>query len=172
MLLFFRTLWTLWWSGYRSKIGPLDSSVVRFRCLPHDCDLNRHLNAGRFISFTDVARVELLGRMRVLERALKLGWRPIVGGMTVRYRRSILPFERFSITTRLLAWDEKWFYLEHVVENKAGELAAHVVARTLLRGNGRNVEPRELVALMNLGDLQSPPLPEFVEQWRRAEDAR
>jgi acyl-CoA thioesterase FadM len=172
MLLFFRCVWTLWWSGFRSKIGPLDSSVVRFRALPHDCDLNRHLNAGRFISFTDIARVELLGRMRVLKPALKRGWRPIVGGMTIRYRRSILPFERFAIRTRLVAWDEKWFYLEHVVETAKGELAAHVIARTLLRHKGGNVHPSELVDLVGAGPIESPAMPEFVEQWRRAEDAR
>jgi acyl-CoA thioesterase FadM len=172
MLLLFRFLYTILKSGFRSKIGPLDSSVVRFTALPHDCDLNFHLNAGRFMSFMDIARVELLGRMRVLRPALKRGWRPIMGGTVVRYRRSVMPFETFTIESRVLGWDEKWFYIEHIVQRHDGSLAAIGHMRTLLRRKDGNVAPRELIALMKLDGIVSPPLPEFVEAWRVAEDAR
>ena len=172
MLLLVRFIITIFKARFRSRIQPLDESVVRFRALPHDCDLNFHLNAGRFVCFMDVARIELLARMRVLRPVIKRGWRPVVGGNVVRYRRSIQPFERFAVRSRVLGWDDKWFYIEHIVERHDGSLAAIGIMRTLLRTEGRNVEPRELMELMELGALQSPPLPEFVEQWRRAEDAR
>jgi len=172
MILFFRCIFTLFRSGFRSKIGPLDPSTVRFTVLPHDCDLNMHLNAGRFISFMDIARVELLGRMRVLRKALKRGWRPIVGGGVVRYRRSVLPFEKFSIHSRVVGWDDKWFYIEHIVENAKGEVAAVGHFRTLLRKKGGNVAPHELVDLVGLPGIESPALPQFVIDWRDAEDAR
>lgn len=172
MLLLFRFLFTIFKARFRSRIGPLDESVVRFTALPHDCDLNFHLNAGRFGSFMDIARVELIGRMHILRRLLMRGWRPIVGGILVRYRRSILPFERFTIRSRVIGWNEKWFYIEHIVENNRGETAAVAHARTLLRSKDRNIAPRELIELMGLEGMQSPVLPEFVHLWTRAEDAR
>lgn len=172
MLLFFRFLLTIVRSHFRKPIGPLDPSVVRFTVLPHDCDLNFHLNAGRFVSFMDVARIELLGRVRLLLPLLRKGWRPIMGGTTVRFRRSVLPFERFSITSRLLSWDGKWFYIEHVVERRDGSLAAIGIMRALIRGDEGNITPAAVLELGGRGDLEAPPLPEFVEQWRRAEDAR
>src|SRR5690348_15472216 len=97
MILLFRFLWTILKARFRSRIGPLDPSTVHFTVLPHDCDLNIHLNAGRFLSFMDISRVELLARMRVLRPVLKRGWRPVVGGAVIRYRKSVEPFERFSV---------------------------------------------------------------------------
>lgn len=156
-------------SRVRRRIGPLDEARLRFTVLPTDCDLNFHLNAGRFISFMDVGRVELLGRMRLFRKVLAKGWRPINGGMIIRYRRSILPFERFTLRSRVIGWDEKWIYFEHIIERK-GELCAIANARGLFRHGKRSVPPAELGEMIGVAD--SPPLPELIEHWRRAEDAR
>jgi acyl-CoA thioesterase FadM len=160
MLLLFRFLFAILTSGLRRRIAPLDSATVYFRALPQDCDLNFHLNAGRYVSFMDIARVELMSRMRVLRPVLQRGWRPIVGGASISYRRSVMPFERFSVTSRVAAWDEKWFYIEHLVHKSDGELAATGVMRTLLRGPQGNVAPRELLALLGMGDAESPEVPQ------------
>lgn len=156
----------------RSRIGPLDESVVRYTALPHDCDLNFHLNAGRFVSFMDVSRLELIGRMRLFGPMMKRGWRPVGGGAVLRYRREVKPFERFDIRSRVVAWDEKWIYVEHIVE-KNGTFCAIGHMRTVIRAKGRkeNVPPIDVIALMG-ERLESPPLPEFVAKWRDAEDAR
>lgn len=172
MLLLFRFLATMLLSRLRPRISPLDPSVVRFTVLPQDCDLNLHLNAGRFLSFMDIARVELLARMRVLRRIIGRGWRPVVGGIVIRYRRSILPFERFTITSRVLGWDDKWFYIEHILDRRDGSLAAIGHSRTLLRTKTGTLHPSELLALMGMEGRESPALPEFVLQWRAAEDGR
>ncbi len=172
MILLFRFVLTLAKAAFRSKIGPLDSSLVRFTVLPHDCDLNIHLNAGRFLSFMDIARVELLVRMRVLRRVIGRGWRPVVGGVVIRYRRSVEPFERFTIQSRVVGWDDKWFYIEHTLNRNDGSMAAMAYARTLLRKKGGTVHPRELIEMTGLPDAESPPLPSFVEEWRPAEDGR
>jgi len=171
MLLLFRFLYVVIRSRFRSRVGPLDESVVRFTVLPQDCDLNFHLNGGRFVSFMDVARVELIGRTRLLGMLLRRGWRPVMGGCVVRYRRSILPFERFDIRTRVVGWDEKWIYVEHIVE-KDGEFCAIGHARTVIRGKERTIAPGEVLALLKLDGLESPVLPEFVQQWSAAEALR
>lgn len=159
MLLLFRFLFVVIRSGFRSQIGPLDSSVVWFTALPHDCDLNFHLNAGRFVSFMDVARIELIGRMRLLRPLLRRGLRPVMGGTTVTYRKSILPFERFTVQSRVMAWDEKWFYIEHLVHRKDGSLSASGIMRALFRSKKGSVPTREVLALMGLEDMQSPEVP-------------
>ena len=171
MLLLLRFLYVISRSRFRSRIGPLDESVVRFTVLPQDCDLNFHLNGGRFVSFMDVARVELIGRTRLLGMLLRRGLRPIMGGCVVRYRRSILPFERFDIRTRVVGWDEKWIYVEHIVE-KDGEFCAIGHARTVIRGRNGTIAPKDVLALLKLGELASPPLPEFVRAWSAAEELR
>jgi acyl-CoA thioesterase FadM len=171
VLLLFRFLITIFKSALRPRIGAFDESVVQYTVLPTDCDLNIHLNAGRFLSFMDVARMDLLARMRLLFPLLRRGWRPVMGGCTVRYRRSILPFQRFDIRSRVLGWDEKWFYLEHICEVR-GQLCAIGTVRTLIRSKSGNVAPPQILKLLGLDELTSPPLPEFVLRWRAAEDAR
>ena len=171
MLLLVRFLLCIGGSFFRRRIGVTDASVVRFTVLPQDCDLNVHLNSGRFISFSDVARVELLGRMRLIAPILRRGWRPVLGGIVVRYRRSIGPLQRFTITSRLVAWDAKWFYVEHVIES-GGKLCAIAHARTAFRSREATLTTRDLLGLAKMEDLESPPLPELVARWIAAEDAR
>lgn len=171
VLLLVRFLLIVLASRFRRRIGPFDDAVVRFTVLPTDCDLNLHLNGGRFVSFMDIARVELLARMRIFTKILRRGWRPIMGAVSVRYRRSVLPFERFAVRTRVAGWDDRWFYIEHKVE-KDGELCAIAYARTVIRGKSGTIPPPDVIALSGETGLVSPPLPEFAARWRDAEDSR
>ena len=170
MLLLFRFLLTMIKSRFRSRIGPLEESVVRFTALPHDCDLNFHLNAGRYVSFMDVARIELIGRVRFIGPMLRRGWRPVAGGAVLRFRKSVLPFQRFDIRTRMIGWDEKWIYVEHIVERN-GEFCAIGHMRTVIRSRQGTIRPSDVLAAMNL-HLESPALPDFVAKWRDAEAER
>jgi acyl-CoA thioesterase FadM len=171
VVLLFRFLLVMLFSRFRRRIGPLDEAVLRFTVLPTDCDLNVHLNAGRYISFMDVARVELLGRMRLFRKVIQHGWRPINGGMIIRYRRSLLPFERFALRSRVLGWDEKWIYFEHILE-RHGQVCAVGTARGLFREGKRSVPPDELLELFGIAGTPPPELPEYVIRWRHAEEAR
>ena len=160
MLLLFRFLILAVHARLRRRIDVLDSSTVHFTALPHDCDLNFHLNAGRYISFMDAARFEMLVRMRVMRKLLARGWRPVMGGMSITYRRSILPMERFSVTSRMVGWDEKWFYFEQTANRRDGSLSATAIARMIIRGKGGNVTPDEALAALGAAGMTSPPLPE------------
>ncbi len=88
----------------------------------------------------------------------------------MRFRRSVLPFERFDVRSRVLGWDEKWIYVEHIVE-KGGVFCAIGQMRTVIRSKERTIPPAEVLALLG-ADIASPPLPEFVARWRDAEDER
>ena len=170
MLLLFRFTVAMLKGMFRRCIGALEESTLRFTVWPTDCDLNFHLNAGRFISLMDVARMEFIARTGLLRKLLQKRWRPIMGGIVVRYRREIRPFERFTIRTRVLGWDEKWFYLEHIVE-KEGVFCASGTVRTLVRSASANIAPPDVLALVG-ESLASPQLPDFVLGWRSLEDAR
>jgi len=172
MLLFFRFFLMMLASRFRSRIGPLDESVVRFTVLPNDCDVNIHLNGGRFLSFMDISRADLIARTGLLRPMLKRGWRPVMGGAVVRYRREIRPFERFRIRSRVIGWDEKWFYVEHIVEKQKDTFCAIGHARTVIRGKGGTIRPSEVLTLVGAENTPSPELPEFVRHWSDAENTR
>jgi acyl-CoA thioesterase FadM len=168
VVLFFRLIFCLIGSAFRPRIDPLDQATVRMRVWPNDLDFNVHANSGRYLSFMDVGRLALLVRMRLARKVVARKWRPIVGGAMLTYRKSLLPFERFTIRSRVLCWDEKWFYFEHIIERRDGEVAAIGTVRGLLRGPKGNVAPSELIALSGRS-IESPAVPDFIARWREAE---
>ena len=79
----------------------LGESVLTFRVMPNDIDLNFHLNDGRYLSFTGLGRAHLLARTGVLRKALRRKWAPVVAGAMIRYRREIRPFAKFTLRSRI-----------------------------------------------------------------------
>ena len=123
-------------------------------------DLNFHLNDGRYVSLSGLGRVDLMLRTGLLRRALKRGWYPVVGAVVIRYRREIRAFEKFELHSRILGWDEKWFYFEHRFE-KAGEVAALAYARGVMRTREGAVHPADVLTLVQWTE-PSPPLPDIA----------
>ncbi|HEX9502601.1 MAG TPA: thioesterase, partial [Thermoanaerobaculia bacterium] len=62
MVLFFRIVLVLVTNLLRRRRGVLDESLIRLRVWPTDMDLNFHLNDGRYLSLSGVARVDLMLR--------------------------------------------------------------------------------------------------------------
>lgn len=167
MVVLLRLIKAVFLARFKRKIDVFDQARVSMRIWPNDLDLNMHANSGRYVSFMDVGRIDLLARMRLLRKITKLGWRPLVGGTMITYRKSLLPFERFVVKTRILCFDEKWFYVEHVIVNAKGDLAAIANVRALFRGPKGNVTPQEFVVQTGRTDVVSPPMPDYIAQWVR-----
>ncbi|WP_291271780.1 thioesterase family protein [Geothrix sp.] len=164
MVLLFRTLWkalTLW---RRAPLEPLGASVLRFRVWPNDLDVNVHMNNGRFLSVMDLGRFDLSFRTKLGRAMLRNRWKPLVGAITMRYRRSLDPFESYELHTRLLGWDEKWVFLEQRFLKHGGELAAEGVVRALFRGKNGNVPVAEILEQMDY-EGPRPDLPDSVRRW-------
>ena len=172
MVLFLRFVLTLLTSAFKTRIQPLGESVVRMRVWPNDLDLNMHVNSGRYLSFMDIGRVELLVRFKIFRKVIGRGWRPINAGTVISFRKSLLAFERFTVRSRIVCWDEKWFYFEHIVDRANGERAAIANARGLLRGPEGNVPPTALLEVAGYPGLASPPMPPHITRWIEAEAAR
>lgn len=100
-------------------------------------------------------------------------WQPTVASETIRFRRSLAPFQSFELRTRILGWDEKCFYIEQlfVAPSRRGEeiVCAVGLVRALFRGREGNVPTREVLATLGGAVTESPPLPEPVLAWSAAE---
>ena len=64
-----------------------------------------------------------------------------VAGRSVRYRRRMLPFRRFEMKTRMFFWDEKFLYLERIINLPDGQCAAHSMCRKTLIENRKIIQP-------------------------------
>lgn len=167
MNLLLRLLWTLVRSRRRPPLGVLDESVIEFRVLPSDLDANLHMNNGRYLTLMDLGRLDLTARLGLVRLIVRERWAPVLGSAMIRFRRSLHPFDRYTLHTRILAWDQKWFYIEQRFERR-GEVAAVAVVKGLFRGPAGTVPPAE-VARRTGADGESPPIPPGIAAWEDAE---
>jgi acyl-CoA thioesterase FadM len=141
----------------------------RFRVLPHDIDINLHLNNGRYLQIIDVNRMEFLLRIGVVKIVLDFRWKPILGSTTIQFRRELRLWEQAIATTRLVGWDSRWVYLEHRIETLDGQPVAIAMAKAGFRSKGAWVPTESVRAALPI-PLPEMVLPPHVEAWRELDD--
>jgi acyl-CoA thioesterase FadM len=153
------------WRAPRSAMT--DELVLRLRVAPGDLDLNLHMNNGRYLALMDLGRLDLALRGGLFRPAWQGRWRPVLGSATIRFRRSLRPFQRFELRTRLLCWDHRWFVFEQRFEAD-GELYAVALARGLFTSAQGTVAPAQTLAAVGI-TTPSPAPPGYVIEWARAD---
>ena len=144
-------------------LGVLEEDQLRLRVWPNDIDLNLHLNNGRYLSWMDYGRTHLLARTQLLRPIIRARWAPLVGAVWMTYRRSLPLFAPFTLGTRLVCWDERWFYIEQTFTGSKG-LAAVGWVKGMLRGPDGSLEPQGILETVSPG-IVSPPMPEAIATW-------
>jgi len=113
MLALIRLLKTFFRAARLPTLDPHATCVTRWRVLPGDIDAFGHMNNGRYQSLMDIARIDFLLRCDLFRGVVRNRWVAPVGQAHIHYRRSLKPFERFDLHTRIVHWDERWFYFQH-----------------------------------------------------------
>ena len=144
-----------------------DESVIFLRVWPTDLDLAGHMNNGRYSTIMDLGRLDLLVRRGVLRPLVRHRWRPLVASCVIRFHRSLGPFVRYELRTRLLYWDEKWFFFEQRFQ-RHDELYARALVKTVVKSRAGTVRPADLLAAIGV-DAVAPPLPDAIAAWLELE---
>lgn len=141
---FIRLLKSIGLSYVQGRMDLFDTSSITFRVLPHDIDINMHMNNGKYLSVMDFGRTHLLTRVGLLSLAMKNRWQPLIGSADIEFLKSIMLFERYTLKTKMLGWDKKWFYLEQRFE-KDNTICAVGRVKGLLRGKNGNIKPEDIL---------------------------
>ena len=152
------------------KLGPLDSHISTHMCWPWDLDPWIELNNGRTLTLYDLGRLPLAVRTGLVTVLREKGWGLTVAGNTTRYRRRIRAFDRFTMVSRMIGWDHRFFYIEQSMWRK-GECANQMLLRMACTGPNGIVVPEEVLAAFGT-DLASPELPDWVAAWIAADGLR
>ena len=133
----FRTMLHALLSRFGPRLGHWDVARTRFRVLPTDLDILKHMNNGVYLSIADIGRFDLLVRNGVWAIFKQRGWYPVVASETISFRKSLQLGQAFIVESRILGFDEKAVYVEQrfVVD---GEIytQAFIRGRFLKRGGG------------------------------------
>lgn len=167
MKLFLRFFFLLITAFKRDRCEARGPCISSFRVYPNDLDLNGHVNNGVYLTYADLGRFDLLLRAGYFRKILNHGWYPVVVAETVRFYKSLKLFQRFTIETEVIGWDEKNVLIQQRFERNGQLLALAVVNARFLTPKGGSVTTTELLAFLEISEA-SRPLPEWIEEWRSA----
>lgn len=152
------------------KLGPMGVHISTHMCWPWDLDPWIELNNGRTLTLYDLGRIPLARRAGLIPVMKKNGWGITVAGNSTRYRRRIRMFDRFTMVSRMVGWDERFIYMDQSMW-KGQECCNQVLIRAAITSANGIVPPAKLA--VELGHApESPPLPEWVQAWIEAENSR
>jgi len=151
----------------RPPLGAGGESVIRIRVWPHDLDLWGHVNGGRYLTLSDLGRLDFSVRSGVFEIVRRNHWTMPMATAALGFRRPLRLFHTCELHTRIVGWDDKWWYLETLFIRNGGTVAT-VIAKAVVRSRDGTISPDRLVELLGVDD-ESPPVPEHILRWVEAE---
>lgn len=144
--------------------GLFDTVTRECRVGLTDIDFNLHLNNVKYLKYMEHARLEHLLASGLLWRMIRARTNAVVANTEISYLRELRTWKTFTVSARIVGWDEKYFYYEQRFESE-GKLCTHAFIRLASLHGGKSVPMARMLELAGI-DAVSPPLPEPVLRWR------
>ncbi|XP_033355986.1 protein THEM6 [Bombus vosnesenskii] len=162
---FLRILFTLGSSRLLQKKKKIfDTTTIYGICTTQDVDLFlKHMNNARYLRELDFARFHYYDRSGIYATIAKRGGGAVQGASSTRYRRAIPIFTPYKVTTKLIYWEDKHFYLEHeFISLTDNFVRAVVLSRQTV--TGLKIPVTEIIAEIE-PNAQRPALTKDLELW-------
>jgi len=160
----FRTILLWIQSHWGPRYDVHDVGRLTLRVLPTDLDANNHVNNGVYLSLMDLGRFDLLHRSGVWKLMMRNRFYPVVASETITFRKSLAPWQRYVLESKIVGYDAKSVYLEQrfVVD---GEIyAVGFIRGRFLKRSGGTVSLQELADMLGV-DVTTLTLPDWIERW-------
>ncbi|EGW33463.1 uncharacterized protein SPAPADRAFT_136550 [Spathaspora passalidarum NRRL Y-27907] len=151
--------------GYNSPKDLFTWVTLRSHASPLEIDMYMHKSNSTYFLDLDIARTKLLtrllqkfwwacydndqGKFKSKHTLSNIPYTP-VATVQCRFIKELKPFQKYDISSRILAWDDKWlFVLSKFVTKKKGEEVINAIALTkYVLKNGRiTVAPKEYLEI-------------------------
>ena len=154
--------------GRKHTLGDLLRPIVlRGMVLPSDIDFLMHMNNSKYLREMDFGRSKLYLESGLREETRKVRAATLVAAISIRYRRSLRLWQLFTLTTRLVYWNDNAFYLEQRFTGRDGFVHAIAFVKMVVRSESGRVSPGEVAKKVGReggGDVESPsPSPELKD---------
>jgi len=146
--------------GRRRNYNIFEESVLRFVVMPWDCVL-KFVGNDRYHAFMDIGRIDLIIRIGWWKIIWRHQWEPFVRTADIRYRYPLRMFQRFTLRTRIIYWDEYHLWMEHSFERR-GRTVAVAISKNLAKNKKGVVSIEEALRLLKR-DIERPTCPLAVQ---------
>lgn len=151
----------------RPRLGATDVARTSYRVWPTDIDLLGHMNNGRYLSYMDLARTDMLNRAGMAAPLQRAGIYAVVGQSTIAYRRSLDLWVTFDIESSVLGIDERAIYLEQRFVKDGQVYARGVVQGRFLQQGAGTVTTAKVAKVLSAAGVTTdfPPVPPVITAW-------
>lgn len=153
-----------------APLEPGQAHVSTHICWPWDLDPWIELNNGRTLTLFDLGRIPMARRTGLVGILRRNRWGITVAGNSTRYRRRIRMFDRFTMVSFVVGWDQRFVYMEQSMW-KRGECCNHMLLRSAITSDQGIVPPARLMEALGRPP-DSPSLPAWVDAWIAADAQR
>ena len=134
---------------------------INLRVLPQDIDLFMELNNGRYVTLLDLGRFSYGAKVNMGNFLKKNNWSLTIVGTYNEYRYRLRIFQRFKLQTRILGYDEKWFYFFQKIV-KDGKIHMASVVKFSYTSKKGLVSPKEVTKAMGI-KYDPDQLPDWIQ---------
>ena len=160
MNLFFRRLWVILMAAFTPQNAPLDQTYARtYRVWLTDQDMFMHMTNSRYLSFSDLARLNLLLRTGMMKALRQNRWKLEICAQTRTITRMLKAPNAFRMSCEIEGWSDKHIAFNHEFTRRG---RTHAAVNTLMRvtdDQGNEVTPQRLIDALNWSQ-SSPQMPE------------
>jgi acyl-CoA thioesterase FadM len=140
---------------------------LNLRVWPIDLDVLGHMNNGVYLSIMDLGRTDLLVRADAWKVLKGHGLYPIVASEAIAFRKSLQPWQKFVLETRVVGYDQKAVFLEQRFVVNGEIFARGFVSARFLRKTGGVVPTAELAEILGV-DISLILADEWLTEWAAA----
>lgn len=166
---FFRLASVTYKAFKKPKMDFWDASIIKTKVHPNDLDINVHMNNARYSTMFDLGRFDFLVRTGLINLIWKEKWRPVIGSTMVSYLKSLKLYEQFTVSTKVIFFDDKWFYLEHLLKRE-NNLISRAFVKCLFLRKGQKITTQELLKALHCTEIPTITAPPALLSWLKAEE--
>lgn len=167
MHMIWRTLWVFLKRRFLKKSEIGDITEYTMRVLPTDLDLLFHVNNGIYFSLMDFGRWDMVFRNGVYDACSKRGWYAVVAGETIKFKKSLKLWDKFTLQTQLVSHDEKNIFIQQKFICRGELMATGLVRVRVLKKSGGTVPTAEVFKEIN--STYENKTKELGEEWQALE---
>lgn len=149
---------------FQKKKNIFDTTSIYGICTTQDVDLFlKHMNNARYLRELDFARFHFYDRTGIYSIIAQRGGGAVQGASSTRYRRALAIFTPYKVTTKLIYWEDKHFYLEHEFISLTDNFVRAVVLSRQTITNLK-VTAAEIIAELD-PNAKLPEVPKDLKLW-------
>jgi len=141
-----------------------DRVSLKRRATLFDLDDTWRMSNASYLKFMTRGRLEHTIASGLLKQMLAQQCRIIVANSEITYIKSFALHQEFYLRTRLLGWDEKYFYYDQRFDTE-DTLHTHALLRCVPKHESTLLTPRVFLEMAGFNRL-SPALPEYIDSWK------